>query len=168
MHLPKVDLELEFSHRSVYGEEEREAVLEVMAASAPSCGPKVKSFEEAFAAYCGASYGLTVTSATSGLELAMIDAEIGPSDEVIATPVSWISTANVIEAHGARAILADVSLKTLSLDPSSVAKRITPRTKVILPAHLCGQRCEMDELNTIAENNGLIVVEDAAHPAAAA
>src|SRR5260370_27536761 len=104
MKLPKGVFELEFSHGSVYGDEERAAVLEVMDASAPSCGPRVKKFEEAFAAYCSTEYGLAVTSATTGLELAMIAAGVGPGDEVITTPLSWISTANVITARGARAV----------------------------------------------------------------
>lgn len=144
MKLPKAVAELEFGHGSVYGEEEKAAVLEVLAANAPSCGPKVKQFEEDFASYCGSSYGLAVTSATTGLELAMIAADIGPGDEVITTPVSWISTANVISARGATAVFADVDPRNLNLDPASVATRITAKTKVILPVHLYGQCCDMD------------------------
>ena len=119
MKLPKAVFELEFGHGSIYGQEERAAVLEVLDASAPSCGPKVKEFEEAFASYCTANYGLAVTSATTGLELAMIAAQVGPGDEVITTPLSWISTANVIAARGATVVFADVDPLTLNLDPSS-------------------------------------------------
>src|SRR5689334_11988705 len=92
--LPAAIHELEFAHGSLYGAEEQEALLEVLRANAPSCGPWVKRFEDAFANYCGAKYGLAVTSGTTGLQLAMIAAGIGPGDEVITTPISWIATAN--------------------------------------------------------------------------
>jgi dTDP-4-amino-4,6-dideoxygalactose transaminase len=167
MKLPKAIYELEFGHGSIYGDDEKNAVLEVLAASAPSCGPKVKAFEEAFAKYCGAQYGLAVTSATTGLELALIAANLQPGDEVITTPISWISTANVIHAAGAKAVFADVDPATLNLSPSSVAAKITPRTRAILPVHLYGQCAAMDELNAIAKANNAIVIEDAAHAAGA-
>ncbi len=108
MELPKAVHELEFNHGSEYGPEEAEALHKVLAASAPSCGPKVKEFEDAFAAYCGTRHGLAVCNATAGLELAMIAAGVGPGDEVITTPLSWISTANAIAARGAKVVFADV------------------------------------------------------------
>ena len=167
MQLPKAVHELEFNHGSIYGAEEEAAVLEVLHASAPSSGPKVKAFEEAFAAYCGTKYGLAVSSATAGLHLAMIAADIGPGDEVITTPVSWISTANAASARGAKIIFADVDPRTLNVDPASIAEKITSRTKVILPVHLYGQCCEMDVINKMARDKGILVVEDAAHGAGA-
>ena len=167
MQLPKAVHELEFGQGSIYGEEEQAAVLEVLKANAPSCGPKVKQFEEAFAAYCGTRYGLAVTSATAGLQLALIAAGVGPGDEVITTPLSWISTANAAAALGATVVFADVDPRTLNLDPAAVAKKITERTKVILPVHLYGQCCDMDALNELARPRGIAVVEDAAHAAGA-
>jgi perosamine synthetase len=167
MKLPKAVEELEFSHGSLYGKEEEEALLEVLRAGAPSCGPWVKGFEEAFASYCGTSYALAVTSGTTGLQLAMIAAGVGPGDEVITTPLSWISTANAATALGAKVVFADVNRCTLNLDPASVAEKITPRTKVILPVHLYGQCCDMDALNALARPRGILVVEDAAHAAGA-
>jgi perosamine synthetase len=167
MKLPKAVFELEFSNGSIYGEEEKQAVLEVLKSSAPSCGPKVKEFEEAFAAYCNTNYGLAVTSATTGLSLALIAAGVGPDDEVITTPISWISTANAAAALGAKVVFADVDPCTLNLDPKSVAEKITSRTKVILPVHLYGQCCDMDALNELAKSRGIVVVEDAAHAAGA-
>ena len=167
MKLPKAVDELEFSHGAVYGVEEREALLEVLSAGAPSCGAAVKRFEEAFAEFCGAEYGLGVTSATTGLQLAMIAAGVGPGDEVITTPISWISTANAAAALGAKVVFADVDPRTLNLDPASVAEKITDKTKVILPVHLYGQCCDMDALNALAETRGIVVVEDAAHAAGA-
>ncbi len=167
MKLPKAVFELEFAHGSIYGEEEAEAVLEVLKSSAPSCGPKVQAFEEAFAAYCKTKYGLAVTSATTGLTLALIAAGVGPGDEVITTPVSWISTANAAAALGAKVVFCDVDSSTLNLDPKSVADKITNRTKVILPVHLYGQCCDMDALSELAKPRGIVVVEDAAHAAGA-
>jgi perosamine synthetase len=167
MGLPKAKFELEFSHGSTYGEAEKAAVLEVLEQSAPSCGAKVREFERAFAKYCGTEYGLAVTSATAGLCLALIAAGVGPGDEVITTPISWISTANAAAALGAKVIFADVDPRTLNIDPQSVAKKITDRTKVILPVHLCGQCCDMDVLNALAHPRGILVIEDAAHAAGA-
>jgi perosamine synthetase len=167
MKLPKAVLELEFGHGSIYGEEEQSAVLEVMKANAPSCGPKVLEFEQAFAAYCKTTYGLAVTSATTGLTLALIAAGVGPGDEVITTPISWVSTANAASALGAKVVFADVDCSALNLDPSSVAAKITDRTKVILPVHLYGQCCDMDAINALASERGIVVVEDAAHAAGA-
>jgi len=167
MSLPKAKFELEFAHGSTYGEEENAAVLEVMKASAPSCGAKVQQFEREFAAYCGTEYGLAVSSATAGLHLALIAAGVLPGDEVITTPISWISTANAAAMLGAKVVFADVDAHTLNLDPKSVAKKISDRTKVILPVHLYGQPCDMDAMNALARPRGIVVVEDAAHAAGA-
>jgi dTDP-4-amino-4,6-dideoxygalactose transaminase len=167
MSLPKARFELEFSHGSTYGEEENAAVLEVMKASAPSCGAKVQQFEHEFAAYCGTEYGLAVSSATAGLHLALIAAGVRAGDEVITTPISWISTANAAAALGAKVVFADVDPHTLNLDPASLARKITDRTKVILPVHLYGQCCDMDDLNALARPRGIVIVEDAAHAAGA-
>jgi dTDP-4-amino-4,6-dideoxygalactose transaminase len=167
MKLPKAVQELEFGQGSKYGEEEQRALLEVLGAGAPSCGPKVKRFEEEFAQYCDASYGLAVTSGTTGLHLSMIAAGVGPGDEVITTPISWIATSNAAAVLGARVVFADVDPHTLNLDPKSVAEKITPRTKAILPVHLFGQCADMDALNALARPRGICVVEDAAHASGA-
>src|SRR5258706_9497158 len=108
MQFPKAVFELEFAHGSIYGEEEKAAVLEVLSASAPSCGPKVREFEEAFAAYCNTAYGLAVTSATTGLTLALIAAGGRARGEGITTPLSWISTANPAAGPGAKISFSDV------------------------------------------------------------
>lgn len=167
MTLPRAIYELEFGHGARYGPEEEAAVLEVLRSGAPSCGPKVKQFEEAFADYCGTKFGLAVTSGTTGLHLAMIAAGVGPGDEVITTPVSWIATANAAAILGATVVFADVDQRTLNLDPESVARKITPRTKAILPVHLYGQCSDMDAINDLARPRGITVVEDAAHAAGA-
>src|SRR6266851_1014194 len=155
--------ELEFGHGSCYGKEEQDVLLEVLRANAPSCGPWVRRFEEEFAKYCGTQYGLAVTSGTTGLHLAMIAAGVGPGDEVITTPISWIATANAAAVLGANVVFADVNPRTLNLDPASVEKKITTRTKAILPVHLYGQCSDMDALNELARPRKIRVVEDAAH-----
>jgi perosamine synthetase len=167
MELPKAIHELEYGHGSVYGAEEEAALGEVLRASAPSCGPRVKKFEESFARYCGAEFGLAVTSGTAGLELAVIAAGIEPGDEVITTPVSWISTANAAAARGARVVFADVNPRTINLDPASIAGRITERTKAIIVVHLYGQPCDMDAIMKVARQRGILVIEDCAHAAGA-
>ncbi|HEX7728329.1 MAG TPA: DegT/DnrJ/EryC1/StrS family aminotransferase [Terracidiphilus sp.] len=167
MSLPKAVHELEFGHGSKYGENEQQALLEVLGANAPSCGPRVKEFEEKFAQSCDAKYGLAVTSGTTALQLTMIAAGVGPGDEVITTPISWIATANAAAVLGAKVVFADVDPRTLNLDPVKVAGKITPRTKAIIPVHLFGQCADMDALNELAIPNGILVVEDAAHAAGA-
>jgi perosamine synthetase len=165
MKLPQAIHELEFGHGSCYGREEQDALLEVLRANAPSCGPWVKRFEDAFAQFCGVKYGLAVTSCSTGLQLSMIGARVGPGDEVITTPLSWIATANAAAVLGAKVVFADVDPRTLNLDPASVEKKITSRTKAILAVHLYGQCCDMDALNALARPRGIFVVEDAAHAA---
>jgi len=165
MTLPQAIHELEFGHGSCYGQEEQEVLLEVLRANAPSCGPWVKRFEEGFAKFCGTKYGLAVTSGTTGLQLSMIAAGVGPGDEVISTPISWIATANAAAVLGAKVVFADVDPRTLNLDPISVEKKLTSRTKVIMPVHLYGQCSDMDALNELARPRKIRVVEDAAHAA---
>ena len=167
MSLPKAIYELEFNHGSIYGAEEAAVIAAVLANSAPSCGASVLEFERAFAAYCGAGHGLAVSSATAGLDLALTAAGVGPGDEVITTPISWISTANAAAKLGAQVVFADVDPHTLNLDPASVAAKITARTKVILPVHLYGQCCDMDELASLARPRGILLIDDCAHTAGA-
>ncbi|MDE1162265.1 MAG: DegT/DnrJ/EryC1/StrS family aminotransferase [Acidobacteriaceae bacterium] len=167
MKLPQAINELEFGHGSLYGQEERDVLLEVLQAGAPSCGPWVKRFEEEFAKYSGAVYGLAVTSGTTALQLSMIAAGVGPGDEVITTPISWIATANAAAVLGAKVVFADVDPVTLNLNPASVEQKITSRTKAIVPVHLYGQCADMDALNALAKPRGIYVVEDAAHAAGA-
>jgi len=163
MNLPKAEHELEYSHGSAYGVEEANVLLEVLKASAPSCGTRVKQFEEAFAAYCKSKYALAVSSATAGLHLAVIAAGVGPGDEVITTPISWVSTANAIALTGASVVFADVDPVSLNIDPKSVAAKITPKTKAIVVVHLYGQPCDMDSLLELARPRGIRIIEDCAH-----
>jgi len=163
MEKPAIKHELEISHGSIYGPEEAAALLEVLKNSAPSCGKKVKQFEDAFAAYCGVRYALTCTSATTGLTLAGIAAGVGPGTEVITTPISWIATASAFSVLGAKLVFCDVDSRTLNLDPQRLEALITPRTRAIVPVHLAGQCCAMDRIMEIARRRGVVVIEDCAH-----
>jgi perosamine synthetase len=163
MEKPKIKYELEISHGSIYGVEEAAALMEVLKASAPSCGKKVKQFEEAFAAYCGVKYALSCTSATTGLTLAGIACGVGPGTEVITTPLSWIATASAFSTLGAKLLFCDVDPRTLNLDPDKLEALISPRTKAIVPVHLAGQCCAMDRIMAIAQKHGVAVIEDCAH-----
>lgn len=163
MEKPKVLHELEVAHGSIYGKEEREALLEVLDHGAPSCGPKVQEFEKAFAAYCGVRYALAVTSATAGLTLTGLAADIGEGDEVITTPNSWIATSAAFSALGADLKFCDVDPRTLNLDPGHLDALIAKKTKAIVPVHLAGQCCRMDRINEIAKKHGILVIDDCAH-----
>jgi perosamine synthetase len=160
---PKVVHELEVAYGTIYGLEEAVAVLETLKNRAPSCGKKVKQFEEEFARYCGTRYALAVTSATTGLTLAGIAAGIKTGDEVVTTPISWVSTSMAFSALGASIVFCDVEPRTLNLDPAKLEAKITPRTKAIVPVHLYGQCCRMDAIMEIANHYGIPVIEDCAH-----
>jgi dTDP-4-amino-4,6-dideoxygalactose transaminase len=128
-----------------------------------TAGPKTKRFEADFALYVGAQSAAAVASCTAGMALALEAAGIGPGDEVITTPLTFCATVNVIIHRGAAPILADVSPDDYNLDPEEVERRLTPRTKALMPMHYAGQPCRMDELREIARRHNLAVIEDAAH-----
>jgi dTDP-4-amino-4,6-dideoxygalactose transaminase len=163
MDAPKVRFELEISHGTQYGIEEAAALMDVLHANAPSCGRKVRQFEEAFAAYCGVNHALAVTSATTGLTLAGIAAGVGPGTEVITTPVTWVATAFAFSALGAEISFCDVDPRTLNLDPECLESLITSRTRAIVPVHFAGQCCDMDRIMEISRRHGVPVIEDCAH-----
>ena len=160
---PKVLHELEVSYGTIYDDEEASALIAVLKDRAPSCGKKVKQFESEFAAYCGVKYALAVTSATTGLTLAGIALEIAPGDEIITTPLTWIATASAFSVLGAKIVFCDIDPLTYNLDPHKLEALITPKTKAIVPVHLFGQCCAMDQICAIARRHGVAVIEDAAH-----
>jgi len=130
-------------------------------------GPKTQRFEDAFKAMVGAEHAIAVNSCTAGLHLALLAAGVGPGDEVITTPLTFAATANVIVHVGATPVLADVTADDLNIDPEQIERKVTPRTRAILPVHYGGQACRMDEVLDIAGRRGLKVIEDAAHCAGA-
>lgn len=124
-------------------------------------GKEVAKFETDFAAYCGSSNAIGVNSGTSALHLALLALGVGPGDDVVTTPFTFVATAWAISYCGARPVFADIDPATMLIDPKAVERAITPKTKAIVPVHLYGQPCDMDALNDIGRRKGLPVVEDA-------
>ncbi len=125
-------------------------------------GPEVAAFEKEFAKYCGAEECVAVSSGTSALHLALLAASIGPGDEVITVPFTFVASVAAILYAGARPVLVDIDPRSFTMDPGAIEAAITPRTKAILPVHLYGQTAEMDPIMEIARKRGLVVIEDAA------
>jgi dTDP-4-amino-4,6-dideoxygalactose transaminase len=127
-----------------------------------SNGPKVQAFESVLSGYFGGRPVRSYNSGTCTMEIALRVAGIGPGDEVITTPNSWVATANVILEVGATPIFADIDARSHNIDVSKIAAAMTPRTRAIIPVHMCGLPCEMDRLYELAAARSLRVVEDAA------
>jgi UDP-2-acetamido-2-deoxy-ribo-hexuluronate aminotransferase len=125
-------------------------------------GPEIAELEAALAGYVGVSHCVTVSSGTVSLEIALRALEIGPGDEVITVPFTWISTAEVIGLVGARPVFVDVEASTYNIDATLIEQAITPRTKAIIPVGLFGQMPDCARINAIAEKHKLAVIEDAA------
>jgi len=149
--------------RQWVSEEDVAAVAEVLRGEWLTTGPKIREFEEAVAAYVGARYAVAVASGTAALHAACFVAGIGPGDEVITTPLTFAASANCVLYAGAEPVFADVDLATGNIDPEDVARKVTPRTRAIIPVHLAGHPCDLDRLHAIARRHGLVVIEDAAH-----
>lgn len=145
------------------GKAEIDEVVDTIKSGWWGTGPKTAAFEKEFGEYVKAKHAISVNSATAGLHLALKVLGVGPGDEVITTPLSFVSTSNVIIHCGAKPIFADVNPDTWNIDPKEIEKKITEKTKVILPVHLHGRPCQMDEILKIARKHNLYVVEDAAH-----
>lgn len=125
-------------------------------------GPFVEKFEQEFAAYCETDYALGVKSGTDALWLTMLALDIGPGDEVITVPMSFIATAAAISLTGAKPVFVDIDPRTYTMDPTTLEAALTPRTKAVIPVHLYGQSADMDPILAFAVKHGLFVIEDAA------
>ncbi len=151
--------------RPLIGEEEIAEMVDTLRSGWIGFGPKCLRFEEAFARYVDADYAVSVNSATAALHLALLAAGIGPGDEVITTPLTFVATANVITHVGAIPVFVDVDPDTQNLAPDLVERAVTRRTRALMPVHMAGWPCEMDALGALAARHGLTVIEDAAHAA---
>lgn len=145
------------------GQPELDAIAEVFKGSILTTGEWVAKFERRFADYLGVKQALGVTSCTGALHMSLLAWDIGPGDEVITTPLTFIASSTAIMEAGARPVFVDVEEDTGNLDATRVEAAITPRTKAILPVHLYGQMCDMKALREIADKHGLGLFEDAAH-----
>jgi len=137
------------------------AINEVIDSSAFAGGPFVARFEEDFAAFCQTAHAVGVGNGTDALWLALLARGIGPGDEVITVPNSFLATAEAISYCGATPVFVDVDEQTYTLDPALLEAAITPRTKAVIPVHLYGQMADMDPIMEIAGRHGLFVLEDA-------
>jgi len=154
-------LDLEAQHAPLRNEFNR-AIGEVIDSSAFAGGPFVEKFEEAFASYCGCRYAIGVGSGTEALWLSLLACGIGPGDEVITVPNTFMATAEAITYCGARPVFVDVEEQTYTMDPAGLEAVLSPRTKAIIPVHLFGQTADMDPILEFARRHHLLVIEDAA------
>jgi dTDP-4-amino-4,6-dideoxygalactose transaminase len=138
------------------------AVEQVLAKGHYVLGPNVAAFEQEAAAYVGAQFGIGVNSGSDALTLALRALDIGPGDEVITTPFTYIAPAEAIHQVGAKIVFADVDPQTFNIDPADIGRKITPRTRAILPVHLFGQAAALQEIFELAEPRGIHVIEDCA------
>ena len=149
--------------RQVIEEDDIAAVVEALRSDWLTTGPRVGEFEAAVAAFCGARHGVAVSSGTAALHAAVHASGIGPGDEVIVPAITFVATANCVVYQGGIPVFADVESETLLIDPTEVARKITPKTKAIIAVDYAGQPCDYDALRQIADRHGLVLIADACH-----
>jgi UDP-4-amino-4,6-dideoxy-N-acetyl-beta-L-altrosamine transaminase len=149
--------------RPSIGKEEINEMTKALKSGWLTTGPRTVAFEKALARYVGARRTVAVNSCTGALHLALLALDIGPDDEVITSPFTFASTANVIVQVGAKPVFVDIDQETFNIDPEKIEKAITSKTKAIIPVHYAGQACDMDRIMKIAKKYRLYVIEDAAH-----
>jgi len=159
MSIPMVDLKAQYL--AIKGEIDA-AVQRVIENSQFILGPEVEAFEKEMASYCGTSYAIGVASGTEALQLALLACGIGPGDEVITTPFTFIATAEAITQCGAAPVFVDIDPVTYNIDPGLIEAKITPGTRCILPVHLYGHPADMDTIMELAKKHNLKVIEDCA------
>lgn len=149
--------------RQCIGEDDIQAVAEVLRSPYITCGPKVEEAEKKLAAYTGAKYAVTCSNGTAALHCACIAAGVGPGDEVITTPMTFAASANCAVYCGAKPVFADIDPETYNIDPESIRAHITPRTKAVVAVDFTGQAVKIREIRQICDEFGLVFIEDAAH-----
>lgn len=160
---PAADLVVSFAPPDI-GEREQRAVAEVLQSGWLTTGPRVHAFEAAVAAYTGAAHAVAVNSGTAALHLSLLAAGIDdPSHEVVTTPLTFCATVNAIIHAGGTPVLADIDPASMNLDPAAVEAALTPRTAAILPVHFAGRPAALTRFRTLGAQQGLLVIDDAAH-----
>jgi dTDP-4-amino-4,6-dideoxygalactose transaminase len=159
IRIPYLDLKAQY--KTIKPEIDK-AIARVLDSCQFVLGPDVAEFERNFATYCETSECIAVNSGTSALHLALLAAGVGPGDEVITVPFTFVASIAAVLYTGARPVLVDIDPRSFTMDPALVEAAITPRTKAILPVHLYGQSADMDPIMKIAQRHGLLVIEDAA------
>ena len=147
----------------VHDEAEESALLEVLRSGEWWYGERVRRFEQEFAAFQGAAYGVSCTNGTTAIEMGLRALGVLPGDEVIVPPYTFIATASAVMSLGAIPVFADIDPDTLCLDPRDAANKVTTRTRAIIPVHVGGRIADMAAINALAQQYGLAVLEDAAH-----
>ncbi|MBU1121685.1 MAG: UDP-4-amino-4,6-dideoxy-N-acetyl-beta-L-altrosamine transaminase [Candidatus Omnitrophica bacterium] len=140
-----------------------EEVIRVLKCDWITQGAKVKEFEEALCKYTGAKYAVAVANGTAALHIACYAARIGPGDEVITSPITFVASANCVLYCGGKPVFADIQKDTVNIDPQKIREEIGKKTRGIIPVHFSGHPCDLDEIHEIAKKHNLIVIEDAAH-----
>jgi len=150
-------------HQADVGEEEAQAAASAVLSGWLTMGPKTIEFEQKFASYVGAKHAIGVSSCTAALHLALDAIGLKQGDEVLVPTTTFTSTAEVVCYFKAKPVLVDVDAKTLCIDPVDAERRITEKTRAVIPVHYAGQPCDMDAIHAMAKRHGLRVIEDAAH-----
>ena len=161
VHISTPFVDLQAQYLSIKGEIDH-AALAVLGSGQYVLGPEVRKFEEEFAAYQNAAYGVALNSGTSALHVALLAAGVGPGDEVVTVAMTFFATVAAIRYVGATPVFVDIDPETCTMDVSQIGSRITSRTKAIVPVHLYGQAADMDPIIDMAERYNLKVIEDAA------
>lgn len=151
--------------RPAVGDDEINEIIDSIRSGWITTGPKVEKFSKMFADYAGGKYSTALSSATAGLHLALLAHGIGPGDEVITTAMTFAATVNVITIVGAKPVLVDIDRGTLQMNVADAAKKISKKTKAIIPVHFAGQPVDLDPLLDLAKKHKFVLIEDAAHAA---
>lgn len=151
-----------YGHQAIE-EDDIQAVVEVLRSDYLTTGPAITEFENKVAEYTGTKYAVAVSNGTAALHVACLAAGIGPGDEVITTPITFAASANCVLYCGGTPVFADIDPRTYNIDPEDIERKITEKTKAIIPVHFAGQSCDMDAIHKIAKKYNLIVIEDGAH-----